>query len=121
MPQVRLSRRWGQNQPNTTVDVDDEQADWLVRNNFGRSEGKRGPLNAALAPGTDGPDPVVSRTPTRMQIVKTDVKGHTGPVEGAPRQFNAGIAAEGEQPNQQRRRGRKPTADAEQARSIDQA
>jgi hypothetical protein len=68
MPKVKLNRRWGANNAGSTVDVSAGTAEWL------RSIGYAGPVQAAPAPGSDGPDPVISGDVTRRRArtVKRD-------------------------------------------------
>ncbi len=103
---VNLVRRWGHQQPGTSVVVDDEQGDWLVNHNFAERSGQQGSASrGAAAPGTDGPDPIISGDQTRG-FPKT-VKGERSenqawPAAGSPVQYNAGVApqpaASGDQP-----------------------
>jgi hypothetical protein len=66
MPKVKLARRWGSNKAGSTVEVSQSKADFLK--GIGWTED--GPvMNAdAVAPGTDGPDPIISGDPTRRRI-----------------------------------------------------
>lgn len=89
---VKLVRRWGDNQPGNTVDVDDVQGAWLIDHNLGeRSPGTA--TAGAVAPGTGGPDPLASGDGTRRRPA-TRKGSRTGeraaPVAGSPTSYTPG-------------------------------
>lgn len=108
--QVKLLRRWGNNQPGDTVQVDDTQGRWLVDHAFGTAAGVQAPEQAAFMPGEDGADPLASGDGTRRgnpAMVKGPRRDNNAlPVPGSPVQYNVGVAesagnepANGESPN----------------------
>lgn len=93
-----LVRRWGSNQPGSTVSVEDEaQARWLLDHNFAqRTKTSDSASSGAAAPGSDGPDPRAGgdgtrRRPTSMKSSDTR-ENRAWPVAGSPVQYNAGVA-----------------------------
>lgn len=57
MSSVKLTRRWGSHEADSTVEVDDTMAAWLVTNCYAETEDRPGTARAGvLAPGTDGAD-----------------------------------------------------------------
>lgn len=94
---VKLIRRWGPNPAGESVDVDPVQGRWLVQHAFGRASGVTAPSQDAAAPGTDGPDPLAGGDATRrgpMVTQKAERRPNNAfPVDGAPVQYNAGIAS----------------------------
>jgi len=95
---VKLLRRWGSHPAGESVQVDDEQARWLVQHAYGTAKGITAAPQNAAAPGTDGPDPSAggdwSRQGRPVAIKGARRDNNALPVDGAPRQYNAGVRAE---------------------------
>lgn len=100
MPKVKLARRWGPYQAGRTVDVDDEQARWLVRSNYAESTGDlKAPEQEAVAPGSNGPDPLAGADASRLRMqaihsTRDKTEGQLTAAEGAPPAYRAGYTSD---------------------------
>ena len=89
MPDVKIVRRWGSNQPGEVVELSETEANWLVGIGFGEDPRHEGHSTAnSKAPGTDGPDPRAGGDPTRRRMTSARSarveQNLSGRVQGAP-------------------------------------
>lgn len=91
-----IVRRWGSAVPGDTVTVDDDQqAQWLLDNNFAERTNQPGTASGgSVAPGADGPDPRAGGDHTRR--FPSTRKGEYGPnrarpASGSPIAYTAGV------------------------------
>lgn len=66
MPRIKLARRWGSNPAGKSVDVSESRAAFLK--GIGWTDDSPVMNEEGVAPGGDGPDPVISGDPTRRRM-----------------------------------------------------